>query len=99
MIGRVRFFDTTRNFGFISITDESELIVGDWFFHGRDVIGAPVNRGDTVDFLLSDSQSPHTDNLECVEVVLVKQARANIKPAGMVDVSPSESTDIVTLTP
>ncbi len=70
MTGTVRFFDTNRNFGFISITDESECTVGDWFVHGNDVIGAPINRGDQVDFILSDSKSPHTDNLECVEVVL-----------------------------
>jgi len=71
MEGRVRFFDTARGFGFICITNESGEIVGDWFFHERDVIGEHVKKGDLVNFWLSDSSNRRTANLECVEVVRV----------------------------
>jgi cold shock CspA family protein len=70
MTGCVKFFDTSRGFGFISISDDlDEFVLGEWFFHNQDVVGSPVNQGDIVEFWLADSKNPRTTNLECVEVM------------------------------
>jgi cold shock CspA family protein len=49
--GTVRRFDAERGFGFISTPSASE----DVFFHGSAVVGAPVDRGDAVEFRLGQS--------------------------------------------
>ena len=70
MQGTVKFFEAKRHFGFIELTDESgELVYGEYFFSGNDVIGDVPKRGELVDFIIEDPPSrAHKRNLIAVEV-------------------------------
>jgi cold shock CspA family protein len=65
--GVVKFFDTTRGFGFIFITDEDDELVAEWFFHNQDLAGPPVQKGDLVEFVLGDARDGDKP-LECQEI-------------------------------
>jgi cold shock CspA family protein len=61
MQGTIKFFNTEKYFGFV--TNEG----GNWFFHGRDILGDEPRAGDTVSFWLDDDQRD-ASRLRAVEV-------------------------------
>jgi cold shock CspA family protein len=67
MEGRVKFFNAFQGYGFISLTDESDVVVADYFFHNQDLAGPPVQKGDLVDFVLGDARDGDKP-LECQEI-------------------------------
>ena len=57
MQGRVKFFNSKANYGFLSLHDEAGECVAEFFFHGANVIGDPPTKGDMVNFILDDPPS------------------------------------------
>jgi cold shock CspA family protein len=64
MQGTIKFFNTEKYFGFV--TNEG----GNWFFHGRDILGDEPRAGDLVEFWLDDDRQ-RANQLRAVEVKIL----------------------------
>ena len=71
--GIVKFFNRTKNFGFITPEDGSK----DVFVHGTNVIGESIADGDTVTFEIWEGRK----GLEAKEVTKVASAEAEMNMA------------------
>jgi cold shock CspA family protein len=54
MIGVVKFFLPRLHYGFITISDGAGF-ERDYFFHGSECFGTPPQKGDTVEFWITDA--------------------------------------------
>jgi len=57
--GIVKFFNRTKNFGFITPTDEAGNAIegaNDVFVHGTNVIGESIADGDTVTYVIGEGR-------------------------------------------
>jgi cold shock CspA family protein len=73
MEGIVKFFNPQKHFGFIQIEDEPGNVVGEFFFHGHQVIGDKPRKGDLVEFWIVDPRHGGGSIWEATDV-LVKGA-------------------------
>lgn len=67
MIGRCKYYNHEREYGFIAIDQTS----ADFFYHLRNVIGTPPQRGDSVEFWLDDN-SGGRPGWQAVEVEVIQ---------------------------
>lgn len=71
MQGTVKFFNRTKNFGFIT-PDEGE---NDVFVHGTNVIGEPIADGDVVTYEIGEGRKgPEANNVQKVEGAVASEA-------------------------
>jgi CspA family cold shock protein len=71
MQGTVKFFNRTKNFGFIT-PDEGE---NDVFVHGTNVIGEPIADGDVVTYEIGEGRKgPEANNVQKVEGAVAPEA-------------------------
>lgn len=58
--GIVKFFNNTQHFGFITPEDGSK----DVFVHETNIVGEPINEGDTVEFEIGEGRKgPEAKNV------------------------------------
>jgi cold shock CspA family protein len=76
MQGRVKFFNSQANYGFVCLHDEAGECVAEFFFHGINVIGEFPQKGDMVDFLLDDPP-PRARQREPIAVKVQKVTGSN----------------------
>lgn len=69
MMGKVKFFDVERRFGFVQ--NEG----GEWFFHEDQVVGELPNRADEVEFWLDDNL--RRGGLVAAEVRVIKNGEVD----------------------
>jgi len=62
--GTVKFFNTTKGFGFISPDEEG---AAELFFHVSNVVGEAPADGDKVQYTVGESEKgPHAENVELI---------------------------------